>query len=67
MHIKYFFLTFLNIVIVEYGFGLLLSFNVVIIIIMNIYFPEPSLVLASMFFYFEPDNNFVIRYILRNR
>jgi hypothetical protein len=31
---------------------------------MNTYFPEPSSVLASMFFYFEPDNDFAIIYIL---
>jgi hypothetical protein len=30
---------------------------------MNTYFPEPSSVLASMFFYFEPDNGFAIRCI----
>jgi hypothetical protein len=38
--------------IVEYGFSMLLSFNNVIIIIMNTYFPEPSSVLVSMFFHF---------------
>jgi hypothetical protein len=43
--------------IVEYGFGMLLSFNNVIIIIMNTYFPEPPLVLASMIYHFEPDND----------
>jgi hypothetical protein len=44
---------------VEYGFVMSLSFNnVIIIIIMNtIYFPEPSSVLPSMFFHFEPDND----------
>jgi hypothetical protein len=31
---------------------------------MNTYFPEPSSVLASMFFHFEPDNDFAIRCIL---
>jgi hypothetical protein len=38
-----------------------LSFNNVIIIIMNTYFPETSLVLASMFFHFVPDNDFGFR------
>jgi hypothetical protein len=55
MHMAYFFLTFSNIEVVEYGYAmlLLLSFNnVIIILIMNTYFPEPSSVLAPMFFYF---------------
>jgi hypothetical protein len=64
MHMAYFFLTFSNIVVIEYGLRMLLSFNNVIIIIMNTYFPEPSSVLASMFFHFEPDNDFAIRCIL---
>jgi hypothetical protein len=38
----------------------------VIIIIMNTYFPEPSLVLASMFYHFEPDNDFAIRGDMRD-
>jgi hypothetical protein len=67
MHMAYFFLTFSNIVVVEYGFGMLLSFNNVIIIIMNTYFPEPPSVLASVpvlsLFHFEPDNDFAIRNI----
>jgi hypothetical protein len=46
--------------IVEYGFNMLLSFNNVIIIIMNTYFPEPPSVLASLFFHFEPDKDFAI-------
>jgi hypothetical protein len=32
-------------------------------LIMNTYFPEPSSVLASMFFHFEPDNDYAIRCI----
>jgi hypothetical protein len=30
---------------------------------MNTYFPEPSSVLSSMFYQFEPDNDFAIRCI----
>jgi hypothetical protein len=65
MHMVCFFLTFSNVSrsrrIVEYGFGMLLSFNNVIIIIMNTYFPEPSSVLASMFYHFEPNSVLSIR------
>jgi hypothetical protein len=43
---------------VEYGFGILLSFTNLIIIIMNTYFPGPSSVLA---FNFEADNDVAIR------
>jgi hypothetical protein len=32
---------------------------------MSIYFPEPSSVLASMFFHVEPENDFAIRCILQ--
>jgi hypothetical protein len=39
---------------------MLFSLNNVIIIIMNTYFPELSLVLTSMFFHFEPDNDFAV-------
>jgi hypothetical protein len=63
--LTYSFLTFLNIVvvcgIVKYGFFIFLSFNSVIIIIMNAYFKEPSSILASMFFHFESDNDFALR------
>jgi hypothetical protein len=59
MLLAYLFLTFSNFVVVEYGFEMLSFNNVIIIIIMNIYFLEPSSVLASMFLHFEPDNDFV--------
>jgi hypothetical protein len=66
MHAAYFFFEFFEHrrrQIVEYDFGTLLSFNNVIIIIMNTRFSEPPLVLASMFFHFEPDNDYAIRCI----
>jgi hypothetical protein len=65
MHMAYFFLAFFehrSRKIVEYGFGMLLSFNNVIVIIMNTYFPE-LFVLVFLFFHFEPDNDFAIRCI----
>jgi hypothetical protein len=57
MHMAQFFLTFSNIVVVT---SLNTASFVMLLSIMNTYFPEPSLVLASMFFHFEPDNDFTV-------
>jgi hypothetical protein len=66
MHMAYFFLDIFEQT-KEASLCMLLSFNNVIIIIMNAYFPEPPSVLASMFFHFEPDNDFAIRCILASK
>jgi hypothetical protein len=70
MHMVYFFLTFLNIMVVESSdtaSRCCLSFNNVIVIIMNTYFQEHFSDLASMFFQFKFDNDFTIRCIVLPR